>query len=358
MANLDDITAIKALDQENVLGSIEQVGLQCQQAWEDISHIEFPESYYKAQNIVFAGMGGSALGAYVIKSLFFDSLTLPFEIVNGYHLPPYVNEKTLVIVCSYSGTTEEAICAAREAVAKKSLLTGIAVGKELGNVLLEAHVPSYIFTPTYNPSNQPRLGTGYTAYSQFAILSKLGFISVTDDDTKDVVTIADTGTKKYGLAVPTASNPAKQQALAWFEKIPVIVSAEFLAQVGRVIRNQFNECAKSFAAYHDIPELNHHLMEALTYPKSNQALLTFFMLNSPLYSPSIKKRYAITKEVIQKQGMKVSEFMPESKTRISQAFECIQFGAYVNYYMSMLYDVNPSKIPWVDYFKQELAKTS
>lgn len=357
MKNLDDIEAMKKLDAENVLGSIEQVGLQCQQAWEDVKKITFPDSYKGATNIVFAGMGGSALGAYVIKSLFFDELKLPFEIVNGYHLPSYVNEKTLVIVCSYSGTTEEAIACAKEAVEKRALLTGIAIGKSLGDVLSEAKAPAYIFEPKYNPSNQPRLGTGYTAYSQFAILSKLGFISVSDTDTNDVAVVAEEGTKKYGVAVPTASNPAKQLAISWHEKIPIIISAEFLAQVGRVIRNQFHECAKSFAAYHDIPELNHHLMEALTYPKRNKDILTFFFLNSSFYSTLIQERVAITKDVVRKQGMAALEFSPQSKTKISQVFECIQFGAYTNYYMSMLYDVNPSKIPWVDYFKAELAKS-
>lgn len=356
MNNLDDLDAIKKLDRENVLGSIEQVGLQCQQAWDDVGKINFPDAYKHPANIVFAGMGGSSLGAYVIKSLFFDSLNVPFEIINGYHLPPYVSKNTLVIICSYSGTTEEAVSCAKEAIAKDALTTGIAVGKTLGDLLTKASVPAYIFQPTYNPSNQPRLGTGYTAYSQFAILAKLGFITVTETDTKNVVAVAQEGIKKYGLDKPVANNPAKQQAHQWFEKIPIIVSAEFLTQVGRVIRNQFHECAKSFAAYHDIPELNHHLMEALTYPEQNKSILSFFLLTSSLYSPVIQKRFAVTKDVIVKQGMHVDEFQPTSPTRISQVFECIQFGAYVNYYMSMLYGINPSKIPWVDYFKTELAK--
>lgn len=357
MNNLDDLEAMKKLDPENVLGSIEQVGLQCQQAWEDVKRIQFHDSYKNPENIVFAGMGGSALGAYVIKSLFFDSLTLPFEIVNGYHLPPYVNEHTLVIVCSYSGTTEEAISCARDAVAKKALLTGIAIGKELADVFAQAGAAAYIFEPKYNPSNQPRLGTGYTAFGQIAIMASLGLIRVTDQDVVDVVAVADKGNQTYGVSISRQQNKAKQLALRWEKKIPVIVSAEFLWGVGRVIRNQFHECAKAFAAYHDIPELNHHLMEALTYPQRNKEILTFFFLGSSFYSPLIQKRFAITKEVVKKQGMQVLEFTPQSKTKISQAFECIQFGAYTNYYMSMLYNVNPSKIPWVDYFKAELAKS-
>ncbi|MCL4360686.1 hypothetical protein M1555_05555 [Patescibacteria group bacterium] len=356
MTNLDDLSAIQTLDAENVRGSIELVGKQCRQAWDDVRGIAFPAAYRTPSSIVFAGMGGSALGAYMIRSLFFDTIPVPFEIVNDYHLPPYVNEKTLVIVCSYSGTTEEAISCAREAIGKHAMLTGITEGKTLGELFRSSDTPAYLFTPTYNPSNQPRLGTGYTAYSQFAILTALGLVSVTDRDTDDVVRVAEEGNKAYGLSVPTSGNPAKALAHTWFEKIPIIVSAEFLKQVGRIIRNQFHECAKSFAAYHDIPELNHHLMEALTYPEGNKSLLSFLFLDSPLYSPRIKKRVGITKDVVKRQGMHVEEFVPTSSTKITQAFECVQFGAYVNYYMSMLYGINPSKIPWVDYFKTELAK--
>lgn len=193
MQNLDDIAAVNRLDEENVLGSIELLGKQCQQAWEDVKKIRFPDFYRNVKNIVFAGMGGSALGAYVIKSLFFDELKVPFEIINGYHLPPYVNKDSLVIVCSYSGTTEEAIACAKEAGEKNAQLTGITIGKTLGDVFASFKVPAYIFNPLYNPSAQPRLGTGYTVYGQMAIINSLGFISLSDKDSGDIEAVADKG---------------------------------------------------------------------------------------------------------------------------------------------------------------------
>jgi len=46
----------------------------------------------------------------------------------------------------------------------------------------------------------------------------------------------------------------------------------------------------------------------------------------------------------------------KSKNFISQAFEFIQFGVYVNFYLSMLYKINPAPLPWVDYFKVKLGQ--
>src|SRR5690349_13251814 len=122
MQNLDDRNEIKKLDTVNVLGSIEQLGDQSKQAWEEVHALQFPEQYKKATSIVFSGMGGSALGAYVTKAMYMDTLMVPFEIVNDYHLPPYVNKDTLVILSSYSGTTEETLFSAQEALDKGAMV--------------------------------------------------------------------------------------------------------------------------------------------------------------------------------------------------------------------------------------------
>jgi len=89
MINIDNLTQIKQLDKENVAGSIEQLGLQCEQAFTESSNIKFPIEYKHVRNIIFSGMGGSALGAYVVKSLFINDITVPFEIINDYHLPVF-----------------------------------------------------------------------------------------------------------------------------------------------------------------------------------------------------------------------------------------------------------------------------
>src|SRR5438552_16752901 len=107
MANLDSISEIAALDKGKILNSIEHLPEQMKQIWGEINYLAFPESYKNTQNIVVCGMGGSALGGRIIHSLMFNNLNSPIEIVTGYKLPNYVNEKSLVILSSYSGNTEE-----------------------------------------------------------------------------------------------------------------------------------------------------------------------------------------------------------------------------------------------------------
>ncbi len=357
MISLDNLEEIRIIDKVNVLGSIEQLGQQCQQAWQEVDKIEFPEQYKSASSIVFQGMGGSALGAYVLKSLFYDKIKRPFEIMNDYHLPSYVDEKTLVIVSSYSGTTEETLSVANEAKKKNACVVGLAAGGELADFLKENSYPSYIFDPIYNPSKQPRLGTGYMAMGPITILKKLGILEMNNDSIETLKKFLNEGNKLYGVTKSKENNPAKILAKSWINKIPIIVSAEYLSGVGRVLRNQLHESAKNFADYYPVPELNHHLMEGLKNPPQNKELLEFLFLDSADYSPKIQKRMEITKEVVSKNGIHVESFTPQSSDRLTQAFECVQFGAYTNYYLALLYGLDPSKIPWVDFFKKKLANS-
>ena len=109
MAKLDDLDAIKNLDPRGVLASTQQFPDQCDQAWKESSHLAFPASYQPIYNIVVAGMGGSRFTPITIKELFRDRIKKPYEIVDQYTLPSYVGRDTLVILSSYSGTTEEVL---------------------------------------------------------------------------------------------------------------------------------------------------------------------------------------------------------------------------------------------------------
>src|SRR4030042_4544098 len=105
MDNLDDINEIDKLDSGNMIGSLESLGDQLKVSWSEAKKVEIPREYKEVRNIVVSGMGGSALGAHFVRSVF--DVSLPLQIVNGYELPSFVGENSLVIVSSYSGETEE-----------------------------------------------------------------------------------------------------------------------------------------------------------------------------------------------------------------------------------------------------------
>lgn len=355
MTNLDDLDQIKALDAANMAGSIELLSEQIQQTWDEVGTISFPDDYRSVKRIVFSGMGGSALGAYVAKYLYTTSLMQSFEIVNDYHLPGYVDSQTLVIVGSYSGTTEETVSGFKEALSNGAKTVAISTGGTLESLAKDAAMPFYKLNPKFNPSNQPRMGIGYSVFALLRILDRLNIIIISSQAIADLKAIIKQNKALFGVDIPTGKNLAKQMAAKLFGKVPIFIAGEFLIGAIHAVRNQMNENAKGLAIYFPLPELDHHLLEALKFPARIADNDHYVFFHSALYSPRIAKRSEITRQVVEENGHATSLFEPRAKTALAQVIESIHFGSYMGYYLALLNGIDPSPIPWVESFKKKLG---
>ena len=116
-----------------------------------------------------------------------------------------------------------------------------------------------------------------------------------------------------------------------------------------------SENAKIFADYKVIPEINHHLMEGLQFPRTNPLHHVFLFINSELYRERIQKRMRLTQEVVEQNEIETIHIDLTSDTKLTQVFELITLMAYTGFYLSILEGLNPSPIPFVDSFKEALA---
>lgn len=346
MIDLNDKDQIAKLDKLNAYSSVASVAQQCRQAWEETQELYFPDDHKNIKNIVLCGMGGSAYAALIIKALFSNTLKVSFELVNGYELPAYVDENTLVLLSSYSGSTEEVLNCANEALRRGSKITGVANGSKLENFLKENNLTGYIFDAKFNPAGQPRLGQGYMIFGHIGILAKIGLVGV--NEIAESINFLDKNNKAI-------EENAKKLVKDFIEKIPVVVASSHLSGNAHILRNQINENSKNFATYSLIPELNHHLMEGLANPK--ERILKFLFLNSNLYSSVIKKRFDLTKDVVEKNHIETVSLEIEGQNAIEQMLYALAYGGYFTFYLAIAYGLDPSPIPWVDYFKDQLSKS-
>jgi len=347
MIDLTNLEAIKKLDPKDVYGSTGLLADQCTQIWNDAKQLNYPQNYKSVQNVVVCGMGGSAYGGHVLKALCKEEIPVPVYVNSDYSLPKFVNEKTLVILTSYSGSTEETLSNAVKAKEARAQITVLTSGGKLGQFAKDNNLPSLIFDDKNNPSGQPRLGTGYIVLGTLAILNQLGLIKL--DDATVQTAISELKTNHDGV-MEQARNIAKEIQ----GNIPVIFAAEFLEGNAHIVRNQFNETAKSFSAFSDIPELNHHLMEGLKNPTDKKLIVLF--INSSFYWDRIAKRVALTRDVVEKNTVKTATYDVLGSSKLSHVLNVLSFGGYVTLYLGLLYQLDPSLIPWVDYFKEQLAK--
>lgn len=356
MANLDSREEIRKLDSGNILGSISALPDQMQQAWREIQELSVPEACHNSRNVVVAGMGGSALGGRIVDSLITDRARTPIEIFTEFRLPNYVNKDTFVILSSYSGNTEETLTAGREALTRGASIFCITTGGKLKKFMEENNLDGFVLDPIHNPSNQPRMGLGYSIIAVLAALAKCEFINLLDTEVHEAIETARMFTEEFGVNVGSSGNLAKIYAKKLKNKIPVLIASEHLVGITHAFKNQLNENAKTFALLFDIPELNHHLMEGLRNPAEAKKFLHFVFFESDLYLKQVNLRYPLTREVVEKQEISTDVYKFHSNKKLNQIFEELTFGSYVNFYLSMLYGIDPSPIPWVDYFKKKLSK--
>jgi len=331
---------------QKVMESIESLPMQVEQVWDDFRTVTVPQSCFLAKNIVICGMGGSALGGRIAKSLVGEEIRIPMEVYTEYAIPAYVDENSLVIVSSYSGNTEETIGAFTEARERHARIFVISTGGRIGEYAKAQAIPSYIFKPKYNPSGQPRNALGYSISSVLAILARCKFVDITISDVDDL----------RGEMNKFDETIGKEMAAKLKDRFAVLVASEHLVGVVHAFANMLNETSKTFSVLYDIPELNHHLIEGLGYPKDLGKKSLFIVFESGLYSARVKQIYPVSESIFEKNGMVVEKYKVGSKSKLGQIFEVLMLGSWTSYYLAEEYGVNPVEIPAIANFKEQMAK--
>lgn len=347
MKDLTNLEEIKKIDPADTVKTTGLANEQAKAAWEQVKALPIEPIQGGVKSVIFCGMGASIYGALVLKALKAETLPFPIEIVSDYHIPSYVDKDTLVVLTSYSGTTEEVLSCAEEAKKKGAHMLVLTKGGPLAEFAKTNNVPAYIFDGKLNLSSTPRLGNGYTVIGLLGLFNKLGLIEISDEEMTSAFAYLDTELKDI-------QQEGMETSETFYERIPIIIAAEHLSGNAQILRNQFNETSKAFSALYLVPDLNHHLMEGLQFPKESK--LYFLILNSHLYSPKIKKRMELTVDVIKQNGHEVLNSFPQGKTKIEEFLETLTFGSWLTLYLGLRYDQNPAINPWVDWFKAELAK--
>lgn len=327
-------------DQNNqlVADSIRFIPKQITQVIEDWTTVQSPGKAFN--QVIVCGMGGSALGADIVRYACSDSLTVPLRIVNDYHLPTFADKASLIVVASYSGNTEEALACYAEARRKKLPLFVLAAGGKLAVWAERDGVARYVFTPKYNPSLQPRLGLGYGVAALLMLLHDIKALSLKP---KSLLTIA-----KSIKHEATASEVALLK-----RKSAIIIASEHLIGVAHAFSNQMNETAKTFAPYFTLPELNHHLLEGLASLRNPKKEWVAIFLSSGSYYSPVQKRYALSEAIFKQQKINVYDKAFKGD-RLTQALRCLYWSASLTYKVAVDQGRDTTAIPWVDYFKQQL----
>ncbi len=206
-------------------------------------------------NVVLGGLGGSGIGAAIAKNWFFDKMELPIETVNDYHLPAYVNERSLVILNSYSGNTEEALQMFEEAIGTGAKIIVLSSGGKITELAEQHGLPLYRIETGF----QPRMTIGYGLSYLLLILSDL----MGTDLKEEIAQIADDLEEKQERQIDSANTIFQFFKNKLNSKFVIVADRFFHASAVR-FSQQLNENSKLEAFVHALPETNHNVLESYT----------------------------------------------------------------------------------------------
>lgn len=355
MIDLYDLKEIKKYDKSGMLDLVESFPEQCLRAKDIGTAFKVPgDLRLQYRNIVFIGVGGSAIGADLVRSYIADEAKVPIFVNRNYTLPNFVDENSLVVAASYSGNTEETLSAYKDAKSKKAALVAITSGGELEGLARQDNYPHMII-PKGLP---PRCALGYSFFPSLILLSKLGIIEDKSSEIYAAIDILkDLRNKKIGFNVKGKNNLAKSIAGRIHLKFPVIYGGQ--DRIDSVVtrwRGQLAENSKTLSSSHIFPEMNHNEIVGWENPKKLLKNFIVIILRDAGDHPRTSKRMDITKGIIEAEGAKVIEVRSVGKDVLSRILSLIYIGDFVSYYLAILNKRDPTPVESVTYLKKELAK--
>jgi len=340
---LDDL---KYIHEKDVVGTLDLASRQWKQLLEEFTPTITPK-FGQINNVVFAGMGGSALAAEIVK----DGLSVPFQIVRNYDIPPYVGKNTLFFASSYSGNTEETIEALSQAEAKGAQIVVIAAGGKLQQIAAEKNLPFYLL-PTVD---QPRYAVFYSFKATLTVLATAGLMQMDEITAQltEATQFLEQEVKKWAPEVPTDKNPAKQLAQELVGKSVVVYAGPKMWPAAYKWKISCNENAKQIAWTNQLPEFNHN--EFIGWSKQpTDKPYAVIDLRSNLEHPRVQKRFEVTARLLS--GMRPEPHVVEIQgdTPAKQILWAITYGDFVTLYLALLNGLNPAPVDLVERFKKAL----
>jgi glucose/mannose-6-phosphate isomerase len=341
---LDDLKYIHQRDGQDALGIAEKQYQQLDHAF------DVPDIEGKADNVVYAGMGGSALAALISQS--WPGYKVPFEVCRQYHIPAYVSDKTLFIAASYSGNTEETVSALAEAQKNNAKIVVIAGGGKLQEIAEQNSYP-FVLLPQ---AAQPRYAVFYNLKALIQVLEAAGLVDEASATARMEQTsvLLKQAVQDWLPVVPTAQNPAKQLANELAGKSGVIYGGPLLAPAAYKWKISFNENAKNIAWWGQYPEFNHNeFIGWSSHPiEKPYAVID---LRSSFEHPRVQKRFELSDRLLSGRRPAAHVVQAHGETLLEHLLWTTNFGDFVTIYLALLNGVNPAPVDLVERFKKELG---
>lgn len=311
-----------------------------------------PAGWKNSSQLLVLGMGGSAIGGDFLNGVVGQQIARSITVSRTYELPAWVGPTTLVIICSYSGNTEETLSTAQQAHKRRARICAVTSGGKLAAWCLPKRIP-FVKIPSGWP---PRSAMGYLAGVPLGLLARLGLIS----RTRLRVEAACMEVERFILgalapSIPSRRNPAKRLAAQLAGRLPVLYGfADGWEVVAYRWRTQIEENAKSLAFHHIFPEATHNEISGWVQPHLLVKKMTAIFLADRSMHPRTRRRMEFAAKIVQGEGAKTQFVEVAGRSRLSRMLKLVSLGDFTSIYLALLYGQDPTPVVRVEALKKYL----
>jgi len=338
------------LDPDDMWGAIAGFADQLEEAASIPLPENIPYSSNEINNIIFCGMGGSAIGGDLLNAYYRTELIVPLIVNRNYTLPNFVSSDSLVIISSYSGNTEEtlsAYMAAQEAGAK---VIGISSNGELSELMSDNKLP-WIKIPG---GMQPRAALGYSFIPMARLLNKMDLAGLkVQEDIEETITSVRSMTQQYQS--DGSENLAFEIAQSIVGKVPIIYTDPELAVTGIRWKGQLAENAQMLAFTNELPEMNHNEVVGWSQQPEFYKQTALVWLRDDQAHEQVQRRAEITGELLAEYPSERFIVFTQGKGWMTRLFSLIHLGDWISLYTALLEGVDPTPVDRISLLKSRLA---
>lgn len=276
------------------------------------------KSVSQYNNIVIGGLGGSGIGGRIARLAFLQEMPVPVEVFSEYSLPAYANNKTLVILCSYSGNTEETLSMFAQAQSRGCEMICVAASGKLKALAETHHLPFYSVALGYQPRMTLGFGLGTLVMILGELMGKDMTATIQDVEAmfKSPEAIVARAKEMYEVFKPTIA-----------QKFVVVCDLPYEAVAIRFCQ-EIQENAKGEGFVSVLPEANHNMIESY-YEKHDT---NFILLNSG-GNARVNARFDFLKGVLTDLGNVVYQY-PVADASLMSQFEVIHATDWLSVWAS------------------------
>lgn len=344
---------IEKHDTRGMLKLVQNLASQIEEAWEIAG--EFAKTLRRgraeaAKRVVVCGMGGSAIGADMMRSFAGPRLKVPLYVSRDYSIPEALLQDSLIVFSSYSGNTRETLSCFEQARGKPVVRLAITSGGRLGELCREDGIEC-CFIPEGFP---PRAAIAYSLVCASRILHSCDLLDLEQGEFFEARELVGMLCDRYSPS--EGGGEAIELARLLENRIPFVYACDgVLGAVARRWVSQFNENSKVLAHFALFPELCHNEIVGWENLEDMLSRIVVIVLQDREDHEKSRAQLKTTLEMIEPLCYKVVRYPTQGESRLSRALSLMALGDFTSVYLALLYGVDPTPVEKIAYLKARLG---